>query len=134
MKPALLGIVEAGGYPDLSPIYTRCGFESTVVYSDRKAFALCRKLKPQVVVAEFKYGPVYGSRLSNMESLIAVMQINCPDVKLIVLFDEEDRPHFERLTKSFPVFGSLAFPLDQSVLEDMLQSIQSSIKDTENHQ
>ena len=123
MGPQLLAIVEAGGYPDLSPLYTKCGFSPTVAYSSRKAFALCRKINPKVVVAEFKYGPVYGARLSNMESLIAVLQTNCPTTKLIVLCDVEDKKHAQQLTKNFPLLGLLTFPLDQSLLEKILHAI-----------
>lgn len=123
MARSLLAIVTVGGYPNLSPLYERCGFDAVVAYSDRKAFSLCRKLKPDVVVTEFKYGPTYGSRVSNMESLIAVLQINCPDTKMIVLFDKEDHAHLQRQTQNFPVFAALAFPLNQEELENTLSPL-----------
>ena len=122
-KRSLLAIVEAGGYPDLSSLYVACGFTPTVAYSARKSLSLCRTIKPDVIVAEFRYGPMYGSRVSNMESLIAAIQVHCPNASLIVLMDAEDRPHFERVTKSFPVFNTLTFPLNQDTLADMLRSI-----------
>ena len=54
-EKSLLSIIELGGYPNLSPLYKKHGYEPIVVYSMRKALVALKKMKPAVVVAEFNY-------------------------------------------------------------------------------
>ena len=82
---SLLSIIELGGYPDLSPLYKKYGYQPNVVYSMRKALAAFKKTKPMVVVAEFNYQSDFRDRTSSLESLIAVAQRNV-NIKLIVIY------------------------------------------------
>jgi len=58
MKPAspcLLAIMELGGYPNLTPLYRRLGFETEIVNSQRKAQSFLKQRIPDVIVAEYNF-------------------------------------------------------------------------------
>lgn len=127
--PCLLSIVELGGYPDYSGLYEQIGFTVKTSYSMRKALKCLHTARPAVIVVEFRYGPVYGSRLSNLESLFAVVQVCCPQARLVILLDAEDRKHLQRLLNQLPqsvhIAATLTFPIDQAALVRVLQQARS---------
>ncbi len=112
----LLSVVELGGYPDFSPLYRHAGYEVASARSLRKALGLLKTTRPDVVVAEFVYGPMYSTRISTLESLIAGMQRDVPEARLIVFFDKEHARHLERLRDHYEPFDSLSFPIDEKRL------------------
>ena len=116
----LLAIVELGGYPNFGTLYSDAGFEVRSAPSLRKGLMEMRAFKPHVVVSEFRYGPTYGSQLSNLESLMAAMQRHCPDGRLIVFHEPEDSPHLKRLEGRFPVHAALPFPISVEALQRAL--------------
>lgn len=120
VKP-LLAILEVGACPDITALAARAGFAAVLSRTMRKGLPLLRTLHPAVVVAEFVYGPVYGSRISNFESLMAGLQRDAPYAKLVALVDKEDRPHLERLEGRFPLFAMLGLPLRPEALLTALQ-------------
>lgn len=122
-EKTLLAIVELGGYPDFSRNYENHGFAVRKANSMRKALALLKKQAPDVVVAEFIYGPTYGSQLSNFESLLATLQRHAPQAKLIAFLHKEDMPHLQRLTARFPIHARLFYPIDAQKLEQCLVDI-----------
>ena len=70
----LLSIVEIGGYPNFSALYSDFGYEVTVVPSMRKAIGFLKKRRPAVIVAEFNFQSDFRDRTSSLESLLAVVQ------------------------------------------------------------
>ncbi|HKK05658.1 MAG TPA: hypothetical protein VKA50_07410 [Gammaproteobacteria bacterium] len=115
-KPRLLAVMELGGCADLVPAAQAAGFEVTPCPTMRKALNLLGKVKPDVVAAEFLYGPVYGSRISNFETLMAGMQRHVPDAKLIALLERADAAHLDQLAERFAVFERVYLPADRAVL------------------
>jgi hypothetical protein len=69
---SLLSIIELGGYPDLSSVYKKHGYEPIVVYSMRKALTALKKVKPAVVVAEFNYQSDFRDRTSSLKKNIYI--------------------------------------------------------------
>ncbi len=122
-KKILLSIVELGGYPDLTPIYEAAKFEVVVTNTMRKALNQIRRLKPEVIVAEFIYGPTYGSQLSNFESLYAALQTLDPPAKLIALVNKADYDHLNTVSLRHPYFAAFHFPIAQDKLKTQLLSI-----------
>ena len=116
----LLSVIELGGYADLNAIYQAAGFDVIQVNSMRKALAQIKRFKPDVIVAEFIYAPTYGSQLSNFESLLASLQTQAPNAKLIALVNKDDQAHFETLRHRHPVYAVLYFPLDKAILKETL--------------
>lgn len=117
----LLSIVELGGYPNLSARYSAAGYQVIAASSMRKALGLLKRHQPRVIVAEFNYQSDFRDRTSNLDSLLATLQTRCPEARVIVLYEQGDAIHLERLLGRFPVFATLSFPVDQDALMDALQ-------------
>ncbi len=123
-KP-LLSIVELGGYPDFNDLYKRYGYEPIVVFSMRKALGTLKKIKPQVVVAEFNYQSDFRDRTSSLESLIAIAQQN-PEMNLIIFFEQEYEHQFEKLCARYKFFETFSFPINEKMLESALTRLSSN--------
>lgn len=119
MSPLLLSIVEIGGYPNFSALYQQKGFDIKQAESMRKATKLLKKASPAVVVAEFNFQSDFRDRTSSLETLMATVQ-RIPDCKVIVFYEKEQRPQLERLLAVFDVFSTIAFPIDESELAQVL--------------
>lgn len=119
MSPVLLSIVEIGGYPNFSALYQQKGFAVEQVESMRKASKLLKKVKPAVVVAEFNFQSDFRDRTSSLETLMAMVQ-RIPDCKVIVFYEQDQRPQLERLLAVSEVFSTLTFPIDQAALATVL--------------
>ena len=120
-KPAklLLSIIELGGYPDFAPLYREFGYEVAVETRMRKAIAFLKKRKPDVIVAEFNFQSDFRDRSSNLESILAVVQ-RSPDIRVIIFYENEFSPQFEKLRARLPVYESLVFPVEEAALRDSL--------------
>ncbi len=118
--PVLLQVVELGGYPDLTPVFRRLGFEPVVAASMREALRRLRTLAPAAVVAEFNYGLVYGSRISNLETLIAALQRHAPGARLVALAEPERLKHAERLRPRWPALALVPLPVQEAALASAL--------------
>ena len=125
-KPAklLLSIIELGGYPDFAPLYRGLGYEVAVETRMRKAIAFLKKRKPDVIVAEFNFQSDFRDRSSNLESILAVVQ-RSPDIRVIIFYENEFSPQFEKLRARLPVYKSLVFPVEEQVLRDSLMELGS---------
>ena len=123
-KPAklLLSIVELGGYPDFAPLYRELGYEVAVETRMRKAIGFLKKRKPDVIVAEFNFQSDFRDRSSNLESILAVVQ-RSPDIRVLVFYEKEFSPQFEKLRARLPVHQALAFPVEESALRDSLLAL-----------
>ena len=120
-KP-LLSIIELGGYPDLSPVYKRHGYEPIVVYSMRKALNTMKKVSPSIVVAEFNYQSDFRDRTSTLESLIALAQRN-HDMKLIVFYEKEFAHQFEKLKARYQFYACFSYPIDEEQIDDLFKQL-----------
>jgi len=120
---SLLSIIELGGYPDLSPVYKKYGYQPIVVYSMRKALAALKKEKPQVIVAEFNYQSDFRDRTSSLESLIAVAQRNT-DIKLIVFYEKEYAHQFEKLQSRYNFHATFSYPIEKADIDNILLGLE----------
>ncbi len=119
---SLLSIIELGGYPDLSPIYRKNGYEPIVVYSMRKALSALKKVSPSVVVAEFNYQSDFRDRTSTLESLIAIAQRN-RDMKLIVFYEKEYAHQFEKLKVRYDFYACFSYPIEEESINDLFKEL-----------
>lgn len=122
----LLTIVELGGYPDLNAKLTTLGFDVIQANSMRKGLVQIKKKAPDVIIAQFIYGPTYGSQLSNFETLFAAMERHAPQAKLIALLEKDDEKHLQRLGDSQRVFRQFTYPLDTKTILTCLSSLLNS--------
>jgi len=118
-SPQLLSIVEIGGYPDFRALYQQKGFAVEQADSMRKASKLLKKLRPEVVVAEFNFQSDFRDRTSSLETLMATVQ-RIPGCKVIVFYEKDQLAQLERLLAVFDIFSSIAFPIEESVLGDVI--------------
>ncbi len=121
-KPVLLSIMEFGGYPDFTPLYEAAGFQVFKTESIRKAVKLIRQHKPVAMVAEFNFQSDFRDRTSSLETLLSSTQ-GVTDASMIVFYEEEFKPQYQRFLHSFEVAASLTFPVDEAQLRAVLQVI-----------
>jgi hypothetical protein len=119
-KKQLLSIIELGGYPNFTPLYEELGYEVEVVTRMRKALGVLKKRQPDVIVAEFNFQSDFRDRTSSLESLLAVVQ-RFPATRVIVFYEKEFTPQFDKLRARLPVHHALTFPVDASALRTCLQ-------------
>lgn len=122
-SPILLSIVEMGGYPDFSSLYRRAGYRHEKVHSMRKAQSWLKRNRPDLVVAEFHFDPELRDRMSNLESLMAGLQRFAPDAKVVVFIDRMHRSRLDSVKTRYTVHGALDYPIDESSLEALLETI-----------
>lgn len=118
----LLSIVEFGGYPNFTPLYEELGYLVAVENSMRKAIGFLKRTKPAVIVAEFNYQSDFRDRTSSLESLLAVVQ-RLPETRVIVFYDREYLPQFDKLRARLPVHAAIAFPVTEHELKSCLAHV-----------
>ena len=120
--PVLLSIIEIGGYPDFTPLYESFGYQVIKTESIRKAVKLIRQYKPVVMVAEFNFQSDFRDRTSSLETLSSSAQ-GITDASMIVFYEKEFEPQYQRFLQGFEVSASLTFPVDEQQLRAALQDI-----------
>ena len=75
-----------------------------------------------MIVAEFNFQSDFRDRTSSLESLLAVVQ-RLPGTHVIVFYDREYLPQFDKLRSRLPVHSAIAFPIERAELEICLQSL-----------
>lgn len=120
----LLSIVEVGGYPDFTALYQQVGCQVKTANTMRKALGLLKKQFPDYIVAEFNFAPKYGSFISNVDSLMALIVGKSPDTRLILFVHKEEQHHLQRLCQRFPTIQLtvLTYPIQTEVLQQSLTS------------
>jgi hypothetical protein len=124
-RKLLLSIIELGGYPNFTPLYEELGYEVMIEKSMRKAISFLKKTRPAVIVAEFNFQSDFRDRTSSLESLLAVVQ-RLPETRVIIFYDLEHLPQFNRLLARLPVHATLAFPVDERLLRSCLTGLAAS--------
>jgi DNA-binding response OmpR family regulator len=119
----ILFIIEQGGYAIHADTLTRARFEVITATSMRKALSLLKKASPDLVFAEFNYGPRYGVLISNLEPLLSYLGTRDADVKVAVFTEPEHRQHLEILARQYKIDGSLVYPFDDRDLLVMAQNL-----------
>lgn len=124
MAKDLLAVIELGGYPDFAPLYESLGFTVHVETSVRNAIRKLKLIAPAAVVAEFNFQSDFRDRTSSLESLMSVVQ-RIPGCHVIVFYEQEFAHQLQRLTSQYPVFATLAFPIDETALRRVLLQVDS---------
>jgi hypothetical protein len=125
-KPVLLSITELGGYPDFTSLYESLGYQVEKTDSVRKAVKLIRSKKPSVMVAEFNFQSDFRDRTSSLETLLSSTQ-GVTDASMIVFYEKEFEPQYQRFLQTFSVAASLTFPVEEAELRSALLSISTKI-------
>ncbi|EIC20567.1 hypothetical protein [Thiorhodovibrio frisius] len=130
-RPRLLAIIELGGYPNLTALYQRLGFDVEILNSQRKAQAALKRQVPDVVVAEYNFQSDFRDRTSNLETLMARLQRH-PHVKVICFYQPEHQLKLEQLRQRFPVFAALSLPVSEEQVEQSLRAAHAAASTVDN--
>ena len=98
----------------------KSGYRVETVRQMRKAMSLVKKLRPRVIVTEFNFQSDFRDRTSSAESLLATVQRLQIDSKVIVLFEKDFTPQFERLKAAYPWIMAMTFPIDEEQLKQAM--------------
>jgi len=120
MTRKLLFFVDEGGFENFTPLFQSLGFEVSFEDSQRKAVKLAKKNKYNVVVAEFSYNPEFRDRVSNIESLLATVEAESADSKIILLYDEINQSQLDQLLQRYRVSETLKFPINREKLISLI--------------
>jgi len=120
VKRKLLFIIEQGGFPVYAPEYAAAGYEVSVAQSVRKGLAELKKSRPDVICAEMNCDPNFRDRVSNLEPVLATVQSQLPDTRVIVFVEIENLPKVDILRQRFAIQDALTYPLN---MDDILKSL-----------
>lgn len=115
----LLALVEFMQHARLPNLYRELGFEVTTEFQARKAVSLVRRLRPDVIVADFYFQADFRDRLSNLESLLATAQ-PFPDTRILVLYEPASQTALEKVRARLRVDAALTMPVDEQALRSTL--------------
>lgn len=104
----------------LTELYRSVGFDVTATWDARKAVALVRKLKPNVIVADFYFQSDFRDRLSNLESVLAAAQ-PLQDTRVLVFYEPGDAPALERVRARMNIDAALPMPVNEDAIGAVLR-------------
>lgn len=117
---SLLAVIELMDHARLPTLYQQIGFEVTTEWSVRKAVAALRKLKPDVIVADFYFQSDFRDRLSNLESLLATAQ-PLAGTRILVLYEAKNRPALDRVRERMRIDAAITTPVDEAEMRRLLE-------------
>ncbi len=120
MSKRLLFFVDEGGFDDFTPLFQQLGFTVDFEDSQRRAVKSAKKNQYDAVVLEFSHNPEFRDRVSNIESLLATLEGNSPEAKIIILYDEINQPQLDQLKARYRMDNTLTFPIQEVQLQTFL--------------
>lgn len=115
----LLAVIEFIAHGKLPELYQQLGFDVTTEWRVRKAVSLVRKLKPDVIVADFYFQSDFRDRLSNLESLLAAAQ-PLKDTRILVFYEPQDEPALIRVRERMRIDAVLPTPVSEDAVKAVL--------------
>ena len=116
----MIEFIEHAQYP---AIYKELGFDVTVEWQVRKAVTMIRKMKPDVIVADFYFQSDFRDRLSNLESLLAATQL-LKEFRVLVFYEPHNEHALARVRERMHIDAALPMPVTgdaiRAVLSDWL--------------
>ncbi|HEY6094110.1 MAG TPA: hypothetical protein VIU93_04075 [Gallionellaceae bacterium] len=115
----LLTVIEFIEHARFPAIYKELGFDVSAEWQVRKAVSLIRKIKPDVIVADFYFQSDFRDRLSNLESLLAAVQLE-KDVKVLVFYEAANEEALNRVKERMRIDAALTTPVNEAALRALL--------------
>lgn len=115
----LLTVIEFIEHSQFPAVYKDIGFEVAVEWQVRKAVSLLRKMKPDVIVADFYFQSDFRDRLSNLESLLAAAQL-LKDVKILVFYEAHNEAALDRVRERMRIDAALTMPVTEAAIRSVL--------------
>lgn len=123
MTPApkkLLSVIEFIEHAQYPLIYKELGYDVTTEWQVRKAVSLIRKMKPDVIVADFYFQSHFRDRLSNLESLLAATQL-LKEIRVLVFYEAQNEPVLERVRQRMRIDAALPMPASAEAIRTVLK-------------
>ncbi len=114
---AVIEFIEHAQYPAL---YKALGYDVTTEWQVRKAVSLVRKMKPNVIVADFYFQSDFRDRLSNLESLLAATQL-LNDFRVLVFYEPQNEHALIRVRERMRIDAALLMPATDEAIKAVLQ-------------
>jgi DNA-binding NarL/FixJ family response regulator len=115
----LLAVIEFLAHAKLPEFYKQLGFEVTAEWQVRKAVALVRKIKPDVIVADFYFQADFRDRLSNLESLLAAAQ-PFKQTRILVFYEPGGESTLQRVRQRMRIDAALPTPVTEEAIAAVL--------------
>ena len=115
----LLTVIEFLSHAKFPSIYKELGFDVTVEWQVRKAVSLMRKIKPEVIVADFYFQSDFRDRMSNLESLLAAAQ-TLKETRILVFYDPQDEPALVKVRQRLRIDVALPTPVTDEAIKAVL--------------
>ena len=120
MPKKLLTVIEFIEHAQYPAIYQSLGFDVTVEWQVRKAVTLIRKIKPDVIVADFYFQSDFRDRLSNLESLLAATQLS-KDIKILVFYEIHNIAVLDKVRERMVIDAALPMPASDEAIRAVLK-------------
>lgn len=120
MPKKLLTVIEFIEHAQYPAIYQSLGFDVTVEWQVRKAVSLIRKIKPDVIVADFYFQSDFRDRLSNLESLLAATQLS-KDIKILVFYEVHNIAVLDKVRERMVIDAALPMPVSDEAIRAVLK-------------
>lgn len=115
-----MSVIELGLVADPAPMYRRAGFSPETFGSLRKALTALKGMRPDVIACEFIYLPTYSMRISNLEPLLAAMELRCPEAGLLIYMEKEQLPLLERIPFKGQRYEVVTLPVSEAAVTEAL--------------
>jgi DNA-binding NarL/FixJ family response regulator len=115
----LLAVIEFVANARLLVLYRELGFDVTAEGRVRQAVALVRKMRPDVIVADFYFQSDFRDRLSNLESLLAAAQ-PLRETRILVFYDLKDEAAMDRVRQRLRIDEALPMPVSDEAVRAVL--------------
>lgn len=122
-KKIIMSIIELGLVADPAPLYRQAGFVPETFGSLRRALLALKSLRPDVIACEFIYLPTYSMRISNLEPLLAAMELRCPGAGLLIYVDREHLPQLQRIPFKDRRYEVVSLPADEASVQEALRRL-----------
>lgn len=117
----LLTVIEFIEHAPYPAIYKALGYDVTTEWQVRKAVSLVRKMKPDVIVADFYFQSDFRDRLSNLESLLAATQL-LKEFKVLVFYEPANEHALTRVRERMRIDAALPMPATEEAIRAVLQA------------
>jgi len=117
----LLSVIEFIEHAQYPAIYKALGYEVTTEWQVRKAVSQIRKIKPDVIVADFYFQSDFRDRLSNLESLLAATQL-LKDIRVLVFYEPQNEPVLGKVRERMRIDTALPMPATDEAIKAALSA------------
>lgn len=120
----LFSLIETPFHPDFGALYDRLGIESGRFHTARNLHRAIQSHAPDYFVGEFIYGwgnNYAGANVSNLDVTLRTLQHRAPEARIIVLMQDREREHVDKLLALFRIHAVLTYPVSEQAMQDALR-------------